>query len=95
MGERLHAWVRRFDVVYYLAAEFGRWNGEDYYEQGRRNQCRWWGLANILRMQEREGFQAVYFSSSEVDGDFPGVMSEDVKDSTEIKQMNDHAPRSG
>jgi nucleoside-diphosphate-sugar epimerase len=24
----------RFDYVYHLAAEFGRWNGEDYYEAG-------------------------------------------------------------
>ena len=23
---------RRFDYVYHLAAEYGRWNGEDYYE---------------------------------------------------------------
>lgn len=23
---------RQFDLVYHLAAEFGRWNGEDYYE---------------------------------------------------------------
>jgi dTDP-glucose 4,6-dehydratase len=22
---------RRFDLVYHLAAEYGRWNGEDYY----------------------------------------------------------------
>jgi dTDP-glucose 4,6-dehydratase len=23
---------RKFDYVYHLAAEYGRWNGEDYYE---------------------------------------------------------------
>lgn len=80
---------RKFDVVYHLAAEFGRWNGEDYYEQVWRTNAV--GTKNILRMQEREGFQAVYFSSSEVYGDFPGLMSEDVMDSTEIKQMNDYA----
>ncbi len=49
------------------------------------------GTKNILRMQEREGFQAVYFSSSEVYGDFDGVMTEDVMDKVEIKQMNDYA----
>jgi dTDP-glucose 4,6-dehydratase len=80
---------RKFDYVYHLAAEFGRWNGEDYYEQVWRSNAV--GTKNILRMQEREGFRAVYFSSSEVYGDFDGVMSEDIMDKVEIKQMNDYA----
>lgn len=80
---------RSFDMVYHLAAEFGRWNGEDYYEQVWRTNAV--GTKNILRMQEREGFPAVYFSSSEVYGDFPGLMTEDVMESVEIKQMNDYA----
>ena len=80
---------RHFDYVYHMAAEFGRWNGEDYYENlWRANAV---GTKNILRMQEREGFKAIYFSSSEVYGDFDGVMSEDVMDTVEIKQMNDYA----
>jgi dTDP-glucose 4,6-dehydratase len=80
---------RRFDVVYHLAAEFGRWNGEDYYENlWSANVV---GTKNILRMQEREGFKAVYFSSSEVYGDYEGTMSEDVMDRVEIKQLNDYA----
>ena len=78
-----------FDVVYHLAAEFGRWNGEDYYENVWRTNAV--GTKNILRLQEREGFKAVYFSSSEVYGDYEGVMSEDVLDRVEIKQMNDYA----
>lgn len=80
---------RSFDYVYHLAAEFGRWNGEDYYENLWRTNAV--GTKNILRMQEREGFRAVYFSSSEVYGDFDGVMREDVMDKVEIKQMNDYA----
>jgi dTDP-glucose 4,6-dehydratase len=80
---------RSFDMVYHLAAEFGRWNGEDHYEQVWRTNAV--GTKNILRMQEREGFKAVYFSSSEVYGDFPGIMTEDVMDTEEIKQMNDYA----
>jgi len=79
----------RFDYVYHLAAEFGRWNGEDYYENVWRTNAV--GTKNILRMQEREGFRAIYFSSSEVYGDFDGVMSEDIMDTVEIKQMNDYA----
>ena len=80
---------RKFDYVYHLAAEFGRWNGEDYYENVWRSNAI--GTKNLLRMQEREGFRAVYFSSSEVYGDFDGLMSEDVMDKVEIKQMNDYA----
>ena len=80
---------RKFDYVYHLAAEFGRWNGEDYYENVWRTNAI--GTKNILRMQEREGFKGIYFSSSEVYGDFDSVMSEDVMDKVEIKQMNDYA----
>ena len=81
--------ARRFDVVYHLAAEFGRWNGEDYYENLWQTNAV--GTKNVLRMQEREGFDAVYFSSSEVYGDYAGIMAEDVMDRVEIKQMNDYA----
>jgi dTDP-glucose 4,6-dehydratase len=80
---------RKFDLVYHLAAEFGRWNGEDYYENVWRTNAV--GTKNVIRMQEREGFEAVYFSSSEVYGDFEGTMAEDVMDSVEVKQMNDYA----
>jgi len=80
---------RKFDYVYHLAAEFGRWNGEDYFENVWRTNAV--GTKNILRMQEREGFRAVYFSSSEVYGDYDGVMTESVMDTTEIKQLNDYA----
>jgi len=80
---------QKFDLVYHLAAEFGRWNGEDYYENLWKTNAV--GTKNILRMQEREGFKAIYFSSSEVYGDYDGVMSEDVMDKVEIKQLNDYA----
>jgi dTDP-glucose 4,6-dehydratase len=80
---------QKFDVVYHLAAEFGRWNGEDYYENLWSTNAI--GTKNILRMQEREGFRAVYFSSSEVYGDWLGVMAEDVMDKHEIRQLNDYA----
>ncbi len=80
---------RKFDYVYHLAAEFGRWNGEDFFENVWRTNAV--GTKNVLRMQEREGFSAVYFSSSEVYGDFPSVMREDVMDIHEVKQLNDYA----
>ncbi len=80
---------RNFDVVYHLAAEFGRWNGEDFYENLWTTNAI--GTKNILRMQEREGFQTIYFSSSEVYGDWMDVMFEDVMDKHEVKQLNDYA----
>lgn len=78
-----------FDHVYHLAAEFGRWNGEDFYETLWASNVI--GTKNIIRMQEKVGFHLVTFSSSEVYGDYNGVMSEDVMDRVEIKQLNDYA----
>jgi dTDP-glucose 4,6-dehydratase len=80
---------RTYDYVYNLAAEFGRWNGEDYYD-------RMWtsnviGTKNLIRLQEQHRFRLVHFSSSEVYGDYAGVMSEDVMDKVEIRQLNDYA----
>jgi len=84
-----HTRPRGFDMVYHLAAEFGRWNGEDYYENLWKTNVI--GTKNILRMQEKEGFRAVYFSSSEVYGDWDDLMLESVMDQHEIRQLNDYA----
>ena len=78
-----------YDYVYHLAAEFGRWNGEDYYESLWRTNVV--GTKHLLMLQERLRFRLVAFSSSEVYGDYDGVMSEDVMDRVEIRQMNDYA----
>lgn len=80
---------RSFDLVYHLAAEFGRWNGEDFFDTMWRSNTI--GTKNLLRMQERLGFRLVYFSSSEVYGDWDGVMSEEVMERNEIRQLNDYA----
>jgi dTDP-glucose 4,6-dehydratase len=78
-----------FDIVYHLAAEFGRWNGEDFYDTLWRSNVI--GTKNIIRWQERNKFRLVFASSSEVYGDYEGVMSEEVMDNFEIKQLNDYA----
>jgi dTDP-glucose 4,6-dehydratase len=78
-----------FDFVYHTAAEFGRWNGEDFYEQVWRSNAI--GTKNIIRLQEKLGFKLIHFSSSEVYGDFSDVMKEEVMDQFEVKQMNDYA----
>jgi len=80
---------KNFDFVYNCAAEFGRWNGEDFYEQVWKTNAI--GLKNILRLQIIFKFKLIHFSSSEVYGDFEDVMSEDVMEKYEIKQLNDYA----
>lgn len=78
-----------FDLVYHLAAEFGRWNGEDHYETLWQTNAI--GTKNMIRLQEQHRFRMVFTSSSEVYGDFEGTMSEQVMDQTEVRQLNDYA----
>jgi dTDP-glucose 4,6-dehydratase len=81
-----------FDYVYHLAAEYGRWNGEDYYENLWATNCI--GTKNVLRLQERKGFRMIFFSSAEVYGDYNGVMREDVMERNPVVdtyQTNDYA----
>lgn len=78
-----------FDYVYNCAAEFGRWNGEDFYEQLWKSNAV--GTKNLIRLQEEQKFRLIHFSSSEVYGDWPEIMAESVMDQYEIRQMNDYA----
>ena len=80
---------RKFDYVYHLAAEYGRWNGEDHYQNLWRTNVI--GTKSMLRLQEQHRFRLVFFSSAEVYGDYDQLMSEDVMDRVPIKQMNDYA----
>lgn len=82
----------KFDYVYHLAAEYGRWNGEDYYENLWETNII--GTKHLLRLQEKLKFKMIFFSSAEVYGDYDGIMSEDVMVNNPIKdtyQMNDYA----
>lgn len=81
--------THQFDFVYNTAAEFGRWNGEDYYEQLWKTNVI--GTKNIIRLQEEYRFKLIHFSSSEVYGDYFFTMEEDVMDKYAIHQMNDYA----
>ncbi len=78
-----------YDYVYHAAAEYGRWNGEDYFENLWLTNVV--GTKNILRMQEKRRFRLIFFGSAEVYGDYDGVMAESVMDTVPIKQMNDYA----
>lgn len=57
----------KFDYVYHLAAEFGRINGEEYYEQVWNTNVV--GTRNILEVQKTAGFKLIFASSSEIYGD--------------------------
>lgn len=81
-----------FDYVYHLAAEYGRWNGEDYYENLWQTNVI--GTKHMIRLQEKLKFRMIFFSSAEVYGDYDGVMTEDVMEKNPIGdtyQMNDYA----
>ena len=78
-----------FDYVYHAAAEYGRWNGEDYYENLWLTNAV--GTKNVIKLQEKKKFRMIFFGSAEVYGDYDGVMSEDVMEKIPIKQMNDYA----
>jgi len=77
------------ELVYHLAAEFGRRNGEDFYEALWQTNAI--GTKNILRLQERHRFRMVFASSSEIYGEYSGLMSESVPDRLPIQPLNDYA----
>ena len=79
---------KKFDVVYHLAAEFGRWNGRT---STTRCGPRTSSAPRTCSVFKKHRFRQIFFSSSEVYGDYEGTMSEDVMDRVEIKQMNDYA----
>jgi dTDP-glucose 4,6-dehydratase len=79
----------KFDYVFHLAAEYGRWNGEDHYENLWQTNVV--GTKKLLRLQEQHRFKMIFFSSAEVYGDYDQLMSEDVMERVPIKQMNDYA----
>ena len=63
----------KFDYVYHAAAEYGRWNGEDFYENLWMTNAI--GTKNILKMQEKKRFRMIFFSSAEVYGNYDGIMN--------------------
>jgi dTDP-glucose 4,6-dehydratase len=78
-----------FDYVYNAAAEYGRWNGEDHYENlWLANAV---GTKNILRIQTEEDFRLIQFSSAEVYGDRSGTLSEELPEEESIHLLNDYA----
>lgn len=81
-----------FDYVYHLAAEFGRNNGEDYYESLWKTNAV--GTKHLLTLQERGFFDRMIFaSSSEVYGEGHGeiALTEELPDESPLFHYNDYA----
>ena len=84
---------RQYDYVFNLAAEFGRKNGEDYYEDVWKTNAI--GLKHILSLQRDRRFRLIHFSSSEIYGepDIPEgtFLEEGLSETTPLFQKNDYA----
>ncbi|MFH1893698.1 MAG: NAD(P)-dependent oxidoreductase [Candidatus Zixiibacteriota bacterium] len=81
---------QNYDYVYHLAAEFGRINGEEYYDTLWESNVI--GTRNILEWQKKKGFKLIFASSSEIYGDkHADILSEDIPLNHSIIQHNDYA----
>jgi len=79
-----------YDYVYHLAAEFGRINGEEYYDTLWQTNVI--GTRNILEWQKKKGFKLIFASSSEIYGEkYDGILSENLPLQSSIIQHNDYA----
>jgi dTDP-glucose 4,6-dehydratase len=79
-----------YDYVYHLAAEFGRINGEEYYDTLWQTNVI--GTRNILELQRKRGFRLIFASSSEIYGDkHADILTEDIPLQSAIIQQNDYA----
>lgn len=79
-----------YDFVYHLAAEFGRINGEEYYDTLWQTNVI--GTRNILELQRKKGFKLIFASSSEIYGDkHREVLTEEIPLTESLMQQNDYA----
>jgi len=89
--------IDRIDFVFNLAAEFGRINGEEYYEKVWKTNVI--GLRNILEIQKNLRFKLIHASSSEIYGELGDLFGLEMKkdilyykeDMIPAKQKNDYA----
>jgi len=78
------------EVVYHLAAEFGRHNGNRHYEQVWRTNLI--GTHNVLELCERHGSKLIFASTSEIYGTCDAeVLTEDLSETTVLRQPNEYA----
>ncbi len=82
--------ANQYDYVYHLAAEFGRINGEEYYDTLWETNVI--GTRNILEWQKKKGFRLIFASSSEIYGDkHADILKENMPLDYSIIQPNDYA----
>lgn len=82
--------ANQYDYVYHLAAEFGRINGEEYYDTLWKTNVI--GTRNILEWQKKKRFRLIFASSSEIYGDMhKDILTEDIPFQQSIIQHNDYA----
>ena len=82
--------VENFDYVYHLAAEFGRHNGEGFYENLWLTNVV--GTRNLLEWQRRAGFRLIFTSSSEIYGEAEApFLDEDLPSRQPVYPHNDYA----
>jgi len=79
--------LNKFDLIYNLAAEFGRINGEMYYEQVWKTNVI--GFRNILELQRIFGFKLIHASSSEIYGELDNYVYHELD--SPAPQGNDYA----
>lgn len=79
----------RPEQIYHLAAEFGRMNGEEYYEQVWKSNVI--GTRNILEVQKEheDEIELIFASSSEIYGDIRADYL--FEDMNPVPQENDYA----
>lgn len=77
------------ELVYHLAAEFGRYNGEHFYEQLWRTNAI--GTKNVLLLQKERGFKLVFASSSEVYGERKDALLHEGLELSPFYLSNDYA----
>lgn len=76
------------EIVYHLAAECGRWDGEDFYEDVWKTNAI--GTKNLLRLQHNHKYKIVFFSSSEIYSNYNDIMYENVPDLFSVAPLNDY-----
>lgn len=80
----------KYDYVYHLAAEFGRINGEEYYDTLWQSNVI--GTRNILELQKIHNFRLIFASSSEIYGEnTSSILYEDLPNKISIVPHNDYA----
>ena len=88
--KKVFLYTGSLDYVYHLAAEFGRINGEEYYDTLWQTNVV--GTRNVLELQRFFGFNLIFASSSEVYGDCDELeLYEEITNHRPIFQHNDYA----